>query len=33
VRVTSPGAPMTVRVIDSEPALERDEGAVILKRR
>lgn len=33
MRVITPGAPMTVRVIDSEPALDRDEGAAILKRR
>jgi len=33
VRVISPGAPMAVRVSDSEPVLERDEGAVILTRR
>jgi beta-lactam-binding protein with PASTA domain len=33
VRVVTPGAPLAVRVIDSEPVLVRDEGAVILKRR
>jgi hypothetical protein len=31
-RVTA-GAPLLVRVADAEPALVRDEGAVILKRR
>jgi hypothetical protein len=27
------GGPMRVRVVDAEPVLTRDEGAVILKRR